>query len=325
MAVVKRFTPAALRKKTSALKWVMAYNRLTSVVDTRAKKVMYIEEYGPQPGFFVEGWRALHFPRTSELVEKSYREGGISIYIVKQGKAKVNLTPSFAPIGIEECRVIGGNVMMVISGLGGGGVSASFSRGMAEGVKEVRVLQEGGGKQLGKAGIVMPAKHLVLIGVDDTDNEFEGATYSLVHNISKDIAADRKVWYAIHNNIQLYPYNPTKTKNCMGTVVGFIYDSPTQRKQIVGDMIAALKKYSLTDKTGIAVYDGFSLPKEFVAFGESLKFRMLSDITELYKVVKGTGIELIQVTGERGLIGAAASLSMYDRPEFAAKLPTLCL
>jgi len=318
---MKTYSSKQLRQLVAQKKWIMAYNRLTAVVDDSAKKVMYIEEYGPQPGFFVEGWRALHFPLTSEIVERSYREGNTTIYIIKQGRAKVNLTPSFAPIGIEECRVVGKKVLIVVSGLGGGGVSASFSRGMADGVSEIRVIEEGGGKKMGKGGLVLPLKKILLIGVDDTDKETEGATYALVHNISLDIADENKVWYCVHNNIQLYPYNPNKTKNCMGTVVGFIYDNISKKNKIINHMVQALKKYSLTDRTGIAIYDGFSLPQDLVSFSESLKFRMLTDINEIYNIADKTNVNLIKVTGERGLIGAVASLGLYDRPEYAAKLP----
>lgn len=319
------YTSKQLRLKVAGKKWIMSYNRLFAVVDNHNSKVMYIEDYGPKNGFFIEGWRALHFPLTSSLVEKSYREGGITIYIINQGKTKLSLVPSFSPIGIQQCVVRkNSQVLITFAGFGGGGVSASFSRGMAEGVEKVEVIQSGGGAKLGIARVTLPVKRFLLVGVDDTDNELEGATYSLVHNISLQISKELNVFYATHNNVQLFPYNPHKTKNCMSTVIGFIYDHPSQKKKITDSFIRLLKKYSVSKETAIAVYDGFSLPDKLINFSVSLKFHFLDDMDYLKKICKETGVELIPVTGERGLIGAVAALGLYDKPEFAAKLPDQC-
>ncbi|OGE18757.1 hypothetical protein A3J19_01475 [Candidatus Daviesbacteria bacterium RIFCSPLOWO2_02_FULL_41_8] len=318
------YTPTELRLKLGNKKWVMGYNRIIAVVDPVSQKVMYIEDYGPRNGFFIEGWRALHFPLTSSIVEKSYREGGITIYIIKQGKAKLNLLPSFAPIGIEECKVINNKVSITFAGFGGGGVSASFSRGMTEGVEKVQVIQQGGGNKLGIGKIFLPAKKIILIGVDDTDNENEGATYALAHNIATDIAGKLNVFYATHNNIQLFPYNPYKTKNCMATVVSFIYDHDTQEEEIVKEFAKLLKKHSVSNQAGMATFKGFSLPRQLIDFSTSIKFHMLHDMDELKKVCNQTGVKLYPITGEKGLIGAAAALGFFDRPDFGAKLPNQC-
>ncbi|MDD5416296.1 MAG: hypothetical protein PHE48_04860 [Candidatus Daviesbacteria bacterium] len=302
----------------------MAYNKILAVVDPTPKRVMYIEDYGPRNGFFIEGWRALHFPLTSSIVEKSYREGNMTIYILNQGKAKLNLVPSFAPIGIEECLVTKDKVAITFAGFGGGGVSASFSRGIAEGVEKVQVIQEGGGNKLGIGRIVLPAKKLLLIGVDDTDNESEGATYALAHNISIDIGKKFNVYYATHNNIQLFPNNPHKTKNCLSTLISFIYDRDIQKKQIIDEFIKLLKKYTVSPQTGMATFDGFSLPENLIDFCTDLKFHLFEDLQKLKRVCKESRVTLYPIGEERGLIGAVAALGFFDRPDFGAKLPSQC-
>ncbi|MGH7203356.1 MAG: methanogenesis marker protein 11 [Candidatus Levyibacteriota bacterium] len=317
----KIFTPQQLRTLLKDKKWIMEYNALYGIVDSTAKKVMYIENYGPPDGFFIEGWRALHFPNTSPLVEKSYREGGSTIFILNEGKANLNLVPSFAPIGIEECQVKNNEVRITIAGFGGGGVSASFSRGMAKGVKQIEVLDEGGGTKYGRGLLVLPAKHMLLIGIDDTDNNEEGATYSLAHNIATDIAKKYNVVYAIHNNIQLYPYNPNKTKNCMSTVIGFIFEDIKKRDRIVKEFAKQLKKYTVSQETGMAVFDGFTIPEELTKACLSVKYTLIKDIDALKDIAKRNGVELHTITGERGLIGAIAALGFYDNPELASKLP----
>ena len=303
----------------------MTYNRILAVLDSASKKVMYIEDYGPRNGFFIEGWRALHFPLTSSLVKKSYREGNITILILNQGKAKLKLTPSFAPIGISECSITKDNkIAITFAGFGGGGVSASFSRGMADGIEKIHIIQEGGGNKLGIGRIVLPAKKILLIGVDDTDNENEGATYALAHNISVDIAKKLNVFYATHNNIQLFPYNPYKTKNCMATLVSFIYDNDSKKEKIVKEFTRQLKRYTVSPETGMAIFEGFSLPSTLIDFSTSLKFHMLSSMDDLKKVCAKTRVKLYAITGERGLIGATAALGFFDKPDFGAKLPNQC-
>lgn len=317
-----KYSRQELINKFKNVAWVMPYNRIETVVDPATSKVMYIENYGPKDGFFVEGWRALHFPLTSSIVEKSYREGGSTICIVKPGKAELSLVPSFSPIGIEECVVKKSTVEITIAGLGGGGVSASFSRGMAEGVKTVEVLSEGGGTRLGKARIVFPKKRLLLIGVDDTDNDVQGATYSLVHNLATKIALKLKVRYAMHVNVQLYPYNPSKTKNCFGTVVGIIFSNEEEKRKIISNFKKELKKNTFSKQTGMAVYEGFTFNKEFQELCESVKFKLIEDVEVLIRAAKENGVITEEVTGKRGLIGAIASLVFFDRPDFAASLPS---
>jgi methanogenesis imperfect marker protein 11 len=320
-STTKTYTPGSLRSLLKSKKWIMSYNSLYGIYDERSKKVMYIENYGPHNGFFIEGWRALHFTQTSSLVERGYREGGSTIFVVKQGKAKLNLIPSFAPIGIEECRVAKNEIDITIAGFGGGGVSASFSRGMAQGVKKVAVLEEGGGTKYGKGRITLPMSSMVLLGIDDTDNNIEGATYSLAHNIALDIAKKYSVFYAIHNNIQLFPYNPHKTRNCMSTVIGFIYQGKTKRDKIVREFAKQLKKYTVSEKTSMAVFDGFFIPEKLSAFCRSVKYTQITSLDELRKVSQETGVELHVITGEMGLIGAVAALGYYDNPEMAVALP----
>ncbi len=311
-----------MKKNTKKLpKWIMSYNEIIGIYDDKAKKVMLIEDYGPENGFFIEAWRTYHFPKTSKLVEKSYREGGKSIFIIKCGKTKLKLIPSFSPIGISECNVKKDTIEIVYEGLGGGGVSAAYNRGLARGVLKSVVLQKGGGGRVGKGKIILPKYNFLLIGVDDTDNKKEGATYSLVHNIALEAENKRTIRYLTHGNIQLYPYNPYKTSNCFSTVVGFIYRTPKEKDKIVKTFIKRLKENTLSDQTAMVVYNGFSLPQPLVDLAYALKFHFFDDIEKMKEIATKNGVEVYPITGERGIIGAMGSLGLYDNPEFASSLP----
>ena len=302
-------------------KWIMSYNEIIGIYDSRAKKVMLIEDYGPENGFFIEAWRAYHFPKTSKIVEKSYREGGKSIFILNCGKSKLKLIPSFSPIGISECKARENIIEVIYEGLGGGGVSAAYNRGLARGVLKSVVLQKGGGGKVGKGKIILPKHNFLLIGVDDTDNKKEGATYSLVHNIALEAENKKTIRYLTHGNIQLYPYNSYKTSNCFSTVVGFIYKSKDEKEKIIKTFINKLKQYTLSNQTAMVAYNGFSLPQPLIDLAYALKFHFFDDIDKIKEIAKKNSVEVYPITGERGIIGAIGSLGLYDNPEFASSLP----
>ncbi len=319
------YTPQQLRERSKGKKWIMPYTRLSGLVDPRTQEVLYIEEYGPREGIFVEGWRALHYPLTSKIVKKTYREGAATISLISQGTSRLKLKPSFAPFGISECAVGEKKVHLTFEGVGGAGVSASFSRGMAEGVERITVHNEGGGAKNGSSTITLPRQSLLLIGVDDTDDETTGATYALVDTITKEICESEGLRYLLHVNVQLYPYNKLKTRNCFSTVVGIVYESDVQKKKVISYFKKELEEHTVSDHTAMAVFEGFSMNDSFVDYCTSLKFRMATDLEELKNLATESGVEVYPITGERGLFGAIGALGYWDRPDFAAKLPSQCL
>lgn len=319
------YTPDTLRKHMASKKWVMPYNRLTAVVDHKTNKVLYIEEYGPANGIFVEGWRAIHYPLTSPLVERTYREGSQTIVVLRQGRSALTIKPSFSPFGISSCRVSDSDVKIGFEGVGGAGVSAAYSRGMAKGVVEVAVLQPGGGGQHGKSEVVIYKSKMLLMGIDDTDNETVGATYALVDSIAKEAEEKFGVRYFVHVNVQLYPYNPHKTKNCFSTVIGFVYADEEARVELISYFIDQLKQHTVSDQTAMAVFDGFTMSDTFIDYCRSLKFRMATDLLELKNLAQAEGVECFEITGERGLFGAIGALGFWDMPDYAAKLPSQCV
>lgn len=319
------YTPAELREYIKDKKWIMQYNELAAVVDPKTEKVWYIESYGPKQGFFIEGWRALHYPITSKLVEKSWREGGYTIALIHQGHSGLDLKPSMAPFGISDCEVKKDSVELGFEGIGGAGVSVAFSRGTARGVTKTLVIEEGGGGKTGKSVITLPKKRLLLIGVDDTDNEVEGATYALVHNIAESASKKTKSWYAIHVNVQLYPYNKFKTRNCFATVVGIIFETEEQKIEIIRHFEKQIKKYTCSPNTAMATFEGFCFQNQYLDYANSLKFRVAHDIDELKSIAQKQDIQMHVITGERGLFGAIGALAYFDRPDYAAKLPTLLI
>lgn len=314
------YTPIQLRKKKAKVDWIMPYNRLMAVVSGDEKEILYIEEYGPQNGFWIEEWRAYHYQRTSKLVNWSIREGGSTIVSLKIGKSKLKLVPSLCPLGISECRISGGFVKITFEGIGGAGVSASFSRGMAEGVKKVEVLVEGGGKKHGKACVYLPIKKYLLVGIDDTDNEVEGATYALAHNLATKWSKKTGGRYVNHVNVQLYPYNKFKTKNCFATALGLIFDNSRQSDKFKNGFWDDVRKKTFSLNTGLVFADWLIKDKKLKEYARKVKNKQIETLDETKKLIRRLKFDARSLGNGWGLIGALASLDYINRPREAAEL-----
>lgn len=314
----KIFTPIKLKEKFKKINWVFAYEELLAAYDEKNKLVMLIEDY--MKGVYAEAWRVYHFPRTSPLVTYARREGTKSIFYLKEGQANLKLIPSFAPIGIKKVKVTNTEIEILYSGIGGGGVSASYCRGLAKGVKKIKIIKEAGGNKHGEAAVILPRYHHLIIGVDDTDTEKEGATYALVHNIADKISNGKDIRYISHVNTQLYPDNPSKTKNCMSTSVGILLKPGLERK-VINFFKENLKKGTLSPNTSMVVLRGFYIPKELKVFSKRLRTSFFKNINYVKKLAGELEIETYEITGEKGLIGALGAISMHNNPDLAASLP----
>jgi len=317
----KTYSPQQLKELVKGKKWIFPYNELYAMYDEKNDIIELIEDYAPKNGLFAEGWRAFHFPRTSSLVISGKREGTKSIFLIKVGKTELNLKPAFAPIGIESVEVDKerDEVRIMYAGYGGGGVSACYCRGTAKGVKRVEIYQEGGGDKLGKAAIVLPLYRKIIIGVDDTDNEEEGATYTLVHNIAEEIADDKNIRYLTHVNAQLVPDNPNKTRNGMSTSLGFAVKKGFEER-LVEHFLVQLKKETFSEHTGMVVFRGVVIPDEIKRLGDRFKREFITDMEMIKTAAKKHDINWYAVTGERGIIGAIAAIGLHDDPDYAASL-----
>ena len=201
-------------------------------------------------------WMVYQYKRTSDLVIDSKRDGDRHIYKLKVGKTDMELKPSYSAAGIEEVIVEDDEVKVVHAGLAGAGVGAAMCRGMAKGVKSVELYDIGGGSKVGRAAVVTPKLEKVVIGVDDTDTKEEGATWTLANNVGNELSK-MGFEYLDHVTCQLYPHNPNKTQNCVAIALVFAVE-PGRRDELIKKTCELLKKDTLSEKTAIAVMDGFN-------------------------------------------------------------------
>ena len=244
---------------------------------------------------------AKHHYRKSPLVQSVRTVGTTTRYLLKSGSASLELAGSTFAAGISEVRVEEKEIAVTYIGLGGGGVGASICRSTAKGVNRCTCDPSGGGRVAGST-VWLPRRERLLIGIDDTDTPEEGATWTLAHNIAKAVEDDRSR-YLSHTLVQLFPV-PYRTKNCVATVCEF---ATSDARSLVERFHGLLMKYTLSEKTGMAVYRGFD-PSPLLDFARRVKRGEVTD-SDLGGAVKGDSVEIVM--DGRGKIGAVAAIPFY--------------
>jgi len=283
--------------------YVVVYKQIYAAVDDDAKRVELLERSSCYGG---SAWARYHYSR-GPLVISSCNQGEWFRYMLNPGNVDLDLVSSKRSAGIESVKVSGSEVEVTYAGLGGGGVGATLSRARAEDVLRYDATECGGGR-VARGAIVLPRRERMIIGVDDTDSKTVGATWSLIHNIAQKV--DRpEARYISHSLVQLFPV-PTKTQNCVSTVVEFAC-LPGRGEGMLGDFRALLQKYTVSEQTGMAVFRDFD-PSELLAFGLRCKKERVS-YEDAVKVAQEAGVQII-MKGQ-GLIGAIAALPFNARPD----------
>ena len=151
----------------------------------------------------------------------------------------------------------------------------------------------------------------LLASNDDTDTPEEGATWTLVHNIARAVEDERSV-YLSHTIVQLFPV-PYRTKNCVGLVAEF---ATSDTNGLVSRFHQLLEKYTLSKKTGMAVYTGFAVSEELLSYGRKVKKGEVE--AGLLSSVRDP--ELRVVMDGRGIVGAVAAIPFFTKYEEALEL-----
>jgi len=254
-------------------------------------------------------WTQHHYAK-SPLVRSVRCVGSTTRFLLRPGTVDLALEGSRFPAGISGVTVTGNEIAISYIGMGGGGVGATSCRAAARGVLREQCDPSGGGKVAG-ATLWLPRRQRVLIGVDDTDTAEEGATWTLVHNIAKAVEDEQSV-YLSHTIVQLFPV-AYRTKNCVSLVAEF---ATTEPERLVARFGELLQKYTLSQKTGMAVYSGFSPSDELREYGRSVKRGEVAP--DRVQNIRDPHLRIIM--NGRGITGAVAALPFFIRYEEALEL-----
>jgi methanogenesis imperfect marker protein 11 len=279
--------------------YVIHYPRIVAMADESSEQVELVEFFDCIGGAM---WSKHHYVQ-SPLVEEVRCIGSTMRYTLKTGAVDLALEGSRFPAGISACAVDDQEITVTYIGMGGGGVGAASCRSDAAGVLRSKSDPAGGGKVAG-ATIWLPRMQRVLIGVDDTDTPDEGATWTLVHNIARAVEDEQSV-YLSHTIVQLFPV-PYRTKNCVGLVAEFATNDPDN---LIARFRHLLEKYTLSQKTGMAVYTGFAISEELLAYGKKVKQGEVE--SGLLASIRDPRLRIIM--NGRGIVGAAAAIPFFTK------------
>ncbi|HII81648.1 MAG TPA: DUF1743 domain-containing protein [Methanosarcina sp.] len=284
--------------------YTVPYRGIYAVCDAKNEYAEIIEHSNCYSG---AAWSLYHYAK-APLILKARSTGNMIRYFMKTGASKLELKPSVAAAGIESVIVQGDEVEITYAGLGGGGVGATRCRAFADGVLRYRI-SESGGERCAKGTVVVPRRDRVLIGIDDTDSKDIGATWTLTHNIAKELDCQEAV-YLSHALVQLFPV-PEKTQNCMSTVLEFGCVDKKAKSRLVNSFKKAIEKYSASKETGLVVLSDF-YAKGLYSYSNRCRTERVSKEYAL-RCAEENNVEVL--LNGNGVIGALASLPWFGRPE----------
>jgi len=286
--------------------YIIKYPQIVAIADDKGSKVELIEFFDCIGGAM---WTQHHYAK-SPLVDSVRCVGATTRFMLHPGSVNLALEGSRFPAGISGVSLTSNEIAITYIGMGGGGVGATACRAAAKGVLREHCDPAGGGK-VASATLWLPRRQRVLIGVDDTDTAEEGATWTLVHNIAKAVEDDQTS-YISHTIVQLFPV-AFRTKNCVSLVAEFATTEPERLIESFSDL---LRRYTLSEKTGMAVYTGFSVSENLLDYAKRVK---RGEVTpDLVKSLNDPNLQII-ING-RGITGAVAALPFYTRYEEALEL-----
>ncbi len=288
--------------------YAVVYKQIHAIADPDGDLVEILERSRCYGG---SAWSLYHYSK-GPLVVQSRSMGEWFRYLVRRGKADLELASSKRSAGFESVEVNGDEVEITYAGLGGGGVGATVTRAGAGDVIRSNVSDSGGGK-VGRGTIVLPRRERIVIGVDDTDSKTEGATWSLVHNIAE--AVDRpEARYISHALVQLFPV-PTKTQNCVSTVVEFAC-LPRKADGMIEDFRRLLEKYTVSEDTGMVVSRSFDPSSALMPYAHLCRKERINHNLAVSEAEQAR-VEIVM--DGQGLIGALAAVPYYSKSADSVK------
>ncbi len=307
-------TPDEIRRRHGNL----FSKRLITMVDERTGRAKIYEECCAQGP--VE-WDAVNRLRAKGVVEHVEVTGTTLVMDAKIGEGEVRFGPATKDTGgqaLKSLFVKDGNVETTWVGIAGASVGVGACLPQAEGVEKVEFLsdEEVGGSRKVEVRITTPLHRRLILGIDDTDTKEKGATWVLGLKLAREMPHGV---FLSHKIVQLNPHAPQKTTNCASTGVAFAV-----RPEKIHDLVEWAKEFvrkgTYSDQTALAVFEGLDIPKRLVKFGADAKETILS-IHDAEHAAKEHGVQIHEITGKRGCIGAVAAIGCFDLGLYSAGLP----
>src|SRR4030042_3293271 len=292
--------------------------RLITMVDEKSKKAKIVEEWCAQGPV---QWDASNRLRARGAVEHVEVIGTTLIMDARLGEGEVRFGPVSKDTGgqaLKSVHVKNGKVETTWIGLAGASVGVGACLPQAEGVEMAELIGDElvGGSRRVEIRITTPLHRRLIIGIDDTDTKEKGATWVLGLKLGREMPHGI---FLNHKIIQLNPHAPQKTTNCASTAVAFAV-RPEEVVPTVKWAKDFVSKGTYSDQTCVSVFEGLDIPRKLVKYGADAKEKILS-IHDADHAAKENGVEIHEITGGRGAIGAIAAIGCFDLGLYSAGLP----
>ncbi len=257
--------------------------------------------------------------QTGGAILETRHEGFILRELAKIGKAPLIGLGSKAGVGIEAISIEDNMIVQSIKATGGPAYSLTETMGGAIGVKRIEHTKK---DTYIEGKIYTDALQHVTIGIDDTDDLEEGATWAtslaLLNNLKRINRIAHKIVFL----------NPSIKYKTLGNNAAFIEFAVKESSYdlVISNVVDFLQYKTVSEETAIAIMKGLVVPNELKAFANLVREKEVP-ISTAEQVAKDLNIDLIEITGTRGKVGALASIAFLREDPSSlmnpdAKIPT---
>lgn len=289
-----------------------------TLVDEKAGKARIIEKcVSKGPG----EWDLVNRRRTGGVIDRISIESDSIVMDVTIGEKELNFGPVSADVGgqgLSALKVEGDEVRTTWFGIAGATVGIGACIPQCPDVIRTEYPDDFqiGGAHRAHVDIITPKMVRVIIGIDDTDTKEKGASWVVSLKLGMECPIGR---FLEHKIIQLNPKVPNKTTNCCSTAVSFAVKEE-EIPALIEYAVDFVRKQSYSEDAVITVFQGLEVPEKLRDYGWSCK-SVLYTTEDAIKVAEETGVQIISVTGLKGVIGAVAAIGCFDLGERSAGIP----
>ncbi len=266
-------------------------------------------------------WDAVNRWRAGGVITDIWVEGTTLIMNTVIGEREVRFGPASKDLGgqgLKSLQVEGDVVKTIWVGLAGASVGIGACLPQGPGTIEAIYPEDArvGGANRIEITITTPKMIRAIFAVDDTDNKEKGASWVLMLKAAREAPVGHLL---VHRIVQLNPNVKEKTTQCVSVGVSFAVrekDFPQLRQHFIDQ----IRKGTVSENTVLAIYKGLSIPEVVQEYGIRAKKEVLR-VQDATLAARRGGVELVEITGPRGAIGAVAGIGCHDLGIEAAGLP----
>jgi methanogenesis imperfect marker protein 11 len=257
-------------------------------------------------------WDAVNRKRAGGVITGVKVDGSTLIMDAVIGEKEINFGPASTETGgqgLKSLIVDGDEVRTTWVGLAGAsiGVGACIPQGPGTVRTEYPDDLKIGGAHRVEVTIITRKMVRVIFSADDTDTKEKGATWAMMLKAGRSCPIGR---FLEHKIIQLNPKVPNKTTNCVSVGISFAVEEKDVERLI--DWIADyVRENTYSDDTTLAIFKGLKIPDELESYGLDAKREILTR-KEAEDVAARNGVQLMEITGGIGMIGAVAGIGCFD-------------